>query len=76
MDYINLRTEAFKQTLYKLAEEAQLPVANLYYVINNFSNELASLYQQSIAQEQEQYNKEQEQKQQESKESDETVKSS
>ena len=44
MQSINIKTENFKQNLYELINSSQLPIANIYYVIQLIEKEIEKTY--------------------------------
>lgn len=58
---INLKTEIFKQNLYSLINNSDIPIANAYFVFQAIGKELEETYYQAI-------NEENQQLQQENKE--------
>ncbi len=56
---INLITEEFKNSLYSMVNNANLPFSVVYYVFKDFMKELTDAYTEMLKTEMEQYNKEQ-----------------
>lgn len=49
---INLRTQNFKESLIKLVNSYNdLPIANIYFILNNLENEIEKLYYVAINEE-------------------------
>lgn len=44
MQSINIKTENFKQNLYELINSSQLPIVNIYYVIQLIEKEIEKTY--------------------------------
>lgn len=45
---INLKSEEFKNNLYSLIENSELPISNIYFIFKTVSKELEETYNQVI----------------------------
>lgn len=54
---INLKSENFKNNIYRLINQSQLPVSNIYFIFKIMFQELEDLYYQTINEELEKENK-------------------
>lgn len=50
-DSINIKTEEFKQNLYNLINQSNLPISNVYYVMKDVFKELEGIYLNTLQQE-------------------------
>lgn len=48
MDNINLKTEKLRSDLYAIANQSQLPIANVYFVYKDVYKDLEKLYNDVI----------------------------
>ena len=65
---INLKTEEFKNNLYFLINNSDIPVANAYLVFQQLEQELKELYIKTIQEETEQLRQQQKEEQEEQEE--------
>lgn len=67
-DNINIKTEQFKQILYDVINQSNIPISNAYYVMKDVFKELEGIYLNALQQEglkRQKANKEENKKEQE-----------
>ena len=52
---INIKTEEFKENLYKIINESQLPISNVYMVFKLVEQDLSNAFANALAQERAKY---------------------
>lgn len=57
---INIKTEEFKESLYKIINESQLPISNVYMVFKLVEQDLSNAFVNALAQERAKYVEEEE----------------
>lgn len=62
---INIKTEEFKEALYKAINESQLPISNVYMTFKLVEQDLSNVFANALAQERAKYIEEEEKQKEE-----------